>query len=280
MSELLDAIKHNRKTLMLILGGIFIIASFEHIESVLFFTLGIAIIAVDIIIESESKSNQTPMMGGGMGASCHAPKDIFSAVGTEDIFSTGVGMGVSCHTPKDIFSAVGTEDIFSTGVGIKKESDIEKSKNKVNTTKEIKKEDKWHGGTIEGNIVSTRDFGVDVINNYENEDVRCDFAEEYGLDPKNVYIFHFKWAMGSNFLGWLERGLAVGIVPTNLDYTNYDSSLIYKHSLVKCHKKGYELDKFKYADVYKLFYYKDCALVVINDDALADNYQVVKFSIE
>ena len=254
MSELLDAIKHNRKTLMLILGGIFIIASFEHIESVLFFTLGIAIIAVDIIIESESKSNQTPMMGGGMGASCHAPKDIFSAVGTEDI--------------------------FSTGVGIKKESDIEKSKNKVNTTKEIKKEDKWHGGTIEGNIVSTRDFGVDVINNYENEDVRCDFAEEYGLDPKNVYIFHFKWAMGSNFLGWLERGLAVGIVPTNLDYTNYDSSLIYKHSLVKCHKKGYELDKFKYADVYKLFYYKDCALVVINDDALADNYQVVKFSIE
>lgn len=253
MNELLDAIKHNRKTLMLILGGIFIIASFEHIESVLFFTLGIAIIAVDIIIESESKSNQAPMMGGGMGMNYHAPKDIFSSTDTENI--------------------------FSTGVGIKKESNIEKSKNKVNTTKEIKKEDKWHGGTIEGNIVSTRDFGVDVINNYENEDVRCDFAEEYGVDPKNVYTFHFKWAMGSNFLGWLERGLAVGIVPTNLDYTNYDSSLVYKHSLVKCHKEGYELDKFKYADVYKLFYYKDCALVVINDD-LADNYQVVKFSIE
>lgn len=253
MSELLDAIKHNRKTLMLILGGIFIIASFEHIESVLFFTLGIAIIAVDIIIESESKSNQTPMMGGGMGMNYHAPKNIFSSTDTEDI--------------------------FSTGVGIKKESDIEKSKDKVNTTKEIK-EDKWHGSTIEGNIISTRDFGVDVINNYENEDVRCDFAEEYGVDPKNVYTFHFKWAMGSNFLGWLERDLAVGIVPTNLDYTNYDSSLVYKHSLVKCHRKGYELDKFKYADVYKLFYYKDCALVVINDDDLADNYQVVKFSIE
>lgn len=252
MNELLDAIKHNRKTLMLILGGIFIIASFEHIESVLFFTLGIAIIAVDIIIESESKSSQTPMMGGGMG--------------------------VSYNAPKDIFSSTSTEDIFSTGVGIKKESNIEKSKDKVNATKKIK-EDKWHGGTIEGNIVSTRDFGVDVINNYENEDVRCDFAEEYGVEPKNVYTFHFKWAMGSNFLGWLERGLAVGIVPTNLDYTNYDSSLVYKHSLVKCHKEGYELDKFKYADVYKLFYYKDCALVVINDD-LADNYQVVKFSIE
>ena len=99
------------------------------------------------------------------------------------------------------------------------------------------------------------------------------------VDSKNVYTFHFKWAIGSNFLGWLERGLAVGIVLTNLDYTNYNSSLVYKHSLVKCHKEGYELDKFKYADVYKLFYYKDCALVVINDD-LADNYQVVKFSIE
>lgn len=92
MSELLDAIKHNRKILMLILGGIFIIASFEHIESVLFFTLGIAIIAVDIIIESESKSNQTPMMSEGMNASCHTLKDIFSAVGTEDIFNTGVGI--------------------------------------------------------------------------------------------------------------------------------------------------------------------------------------------
>ena len=253
MSELLDAIKHNRKILMLILGGIFIIASFEHIESVLFFTLGIAIIAVDIIIESESKSNQTPMMSEGMDA--------------------------SCHILKDIFSAVGTEDIFNTGVGIKKESNIEKSKDKVDTTKEIK-EDKWYGGTIEGNIVSTKDFGVDVINNYENEDIRCDFAEKYGVEPKNVYTFHFKWAIGSNFLGWLERGLAVGIVPTNLDYTNYDSSLVYKHSLVKCHREGYELDKFKYADVYKLFYYKDCALVVINDDDLADNYQVVKFSIE
>lgn len=252
MSELLDVIKHNRKILMLILGGIFIIASFEHIESMLFFTLGIAIIAVDVIIESESKSNQTPMMGGGMG--------------------------MSYHTPKDIFSSTGTEDIFSTGIGIKKESNIEKSKDKVDTTKEIK-EDKWYGGTIEGNIVSTKDFGVDVINNYENEDIRCDFAEEYGVDPKNVYTFHFKWAIGSNFLGWLERGLAVGIVPTNLDYANYDSSFVYKHSLVKCHKEGYESDKFKYADVYKLFYYKDCALVVINDD-LADNYQVVKFSIE
>lgn len=108
----LDVIKHNRKILMLILGGIFIIASFEHIESVLFFTLGIAIIVVDIIIESESKSNQTPMMGGGMG--------------------------MSYHTPKDIFSSTGTEDIFSTGVGIKKESNIEKSKDKVDTTKEIK----------------------------------------------------------------------------------------------------------------------------------------------
>lgn len=265
MNELLDAIKHNRKTLMLILGGIFIIASFEHIESVLFFTLGIAIIAVDIIIELESKSNQTPMMGGGMGITSQTPM-------------MGGGFGMNHHTIKDIFSSTDTEDIFSTGVGIKEESNIEKSKDKVNTTKEIK-EDKWHGGTIEGNIVSTRDFGVDVINNYENEDVRCDFAEEYGVEPKNVYTFHFKWAMGSNFLGWLERGLAVGIVPTNLDYTNYDSSLVYKHSIVKCHKEGYELDKFKYADVYKLFYYKDCALVVINDD-LADNYQVVKFSIE
>lgn len=114
MSELLDVIKHNRKILMLILGGIFIIASFEHTESVLFFTLGIAIIAVDIIIESESKSNQTPMMSEGMNA--------------------------SCHTLKDIFSAVGTEDIFSTGVGIKKESNIEKSKDKVDTTKEIKED--------------------------------------------------------------------------------------------------------------------------------------------
>ena len=102
-----------------------------------------------------------------------------------------------------------------------------------------------------------------------------DYAlQKYGVDSKNVYTFHFKWA-----IGWLERGLAVGIVPTNLDYANYDSSLVYKHSLVKCHKEGYESGKFKYADVYKLFYYKDCALVVINDD-LADNYQVVKFSIE
>lgn len=241
MSELLDAIRHNRKMLMLILGGIFIIASLEHIESVLFYTLGVAIIAVDIIIETNSRNKKKPMMGDR-----------------------------SLNLSREEISKL-------TGVDLNNE----KSEVKINTTKEVKEEalDRWKGGTIEANIVSTKDFGVDVINNYEDEDVRNDFAREFGVDPKNVYTFHFKWAIGQNFLGWCERGLTVGVVPTTLDYSNYSSSLVYKNSLVKCSEESYKCNKFKYADVYKLFYYKDCVLFVVNDD-LADHYQVVKFSIE